>query len=107
MNTPDAITCLSALAHEARLAMFRLLVARGTMAAGDMAEALSMPSSTLSFHLKDLRAAGLISSQREGRSILYSANVSVLSDLLGHLVEDCCAGHPELCLPARGTNCNG
>lgn len=109
MNTASAITCLSALAHESRLAIFRLLVARGAVPAGELAEILGMPASTLSFHLNDLRAARLIDNQREGRNIFYTANVSVLSELLGHLVEDCCSGHPELCLsdvlePPKPTN---
>ena len=101
MKTPEAAHLLSALAHEARLSVFRLLVGQPDRPAGDLARALDMPPSTLSFHLKDLRTAGLVESRREGRQILYTANFQALTALLSFLADDCCAGKPELCLPDR------
>ncbi len=98
MKTFDAVSLLSALAHDARLSVFRLLVGRPGLSAGELAEALGMPPSTLSFHLKDLRAAGLVESRREGRQILHTANFDALTALLSFLAEDCCAGQPEMCL---------
>lgn len=78
---------LSALGHEARLAVFRLLAAAGEkgMAAGTLASALGVPPSTLSFHLKDLRTAGLVDARRDGRSIIYRANTDAVGILLRHL----------------------
>lgn len=99
MKAPDAVSLLSALAHEARLSIFRLLVSRGALPAGDIAQVLDMPPSTLSFHLKDLRMAGLVESRRNGRQVIYTANFQALTALVSFLAEDCCAGRPELCLP--------
>jgi len=101
MKTPDAVQLLSALAHETRLRVFRVLVGRPGLPAGDLARALDMPPSTLSFHLKDLRMAGLVESRRERRQVLYTANFDALTALISFLAEDCCAGHPELCLPGQ------
>lgn len=101
MKSPDAVSLLSALAHEARLSIFRLLVSRGALPAGDIAQVLDMPPSTLSFHLKDLRMAGLVESRRNGRQVIYTANFQALTALVSFLAEDCCAGQPELCLPGQ------
>lgn len=102
METTQAVRALAALAQESRLETFRLLVRAGTdgMPAGKIAEELGVPSATLSFHLKELSAAGLIGQQRKGRSIIYSLNVEAMQSLLSFLVEDCCQGQPELCEPA-------
>ena len=105
MKTPAALSMLSALSGETRLAIFRTLVARGGLAAGDLGAHLKMPASTLSFHLKDLRTAGLIKSERQGRTIIYAADVKGLGDLLAFLSQDCCGGHPELCLPDLAAAC--
>ena len=96
-----AIAALGALAQETRLDIFRLLVERGPegMAAGEIGERLKQPSPTLSFHLNQLRHAGLISSRRESRSIIYSANFSTMNGLMAYLTEKCCGGRPELCGP--------
>jgi ArsR family transcriptional regulator len=95
----SAIAALGALAQETRLDIFRLLVERGPqgMAAGDIGERLKQPSPTLSFHLNQLRYAGLISSRRESRSIIYSANFNTMNALMAYLTEKCCGGRPELC----------
>jgi ArsR family transcriptional regulator, arsenate/arsenite/antimonite-responsive transcriptional repressor len=92
---------LHALAQESRLGVFRLLVRAGPegVAAGDIARELGVAPNTLSAHLSVLANAGLIASRRESRSIIYAANYSGMSELLAFLVEDCCQGRAEVCLP--------
>lgn len=94
MLPPTAILALSALAQEHRLALFRLLVQTGPegMAAGAIAAALAIPSSSLSFHLAHLTSAGLIDQHREGRSLIYSANFEAMNGLVAFLTENCCGG---------------
>ena len=101
MLLPDAVEGLSALAHGHRLAVFRLLVRAGAegMPAGEIAREIGLRPNTLSSHLTILFHAGLVYSRRESRSIIYSANYDGMRDLLGFLVEDCCAGRPEICAP--------
>ena len=101
MRKNVAIAALGALAQGTRLDIFRLLVERGPqgMAAGEIGERLKQPSPTLSFHLNQLRHAGLISSRRESRSIIYSANFNTMNGLMAYLTEKCCGGRPELCGP--------
>ena len=70
------------------------------MAAGDVADEVGVSASNLSFHLKELQHAGLVDARREARSIIYSANYAALRGLIGFLMKDCCAGHPEICSPA-------
>ena len=103
---------LSALGHEARQAIFRLLVKSGDagVAAGEIARTLNVLPNSLSANLNVLSRAGLITSRREGRSILYSADYGAMSGMLGFLLEDCCNGAPEVCAPvsailARATSC--
>jgi DNA-binding transcriptional ArsR family regulator len=99
MKTKDAVSALFALAHEARLDIFKLLVRKGKtgMASGDLAEYFSMPPPTMSFHLKELSNAGLIDSRRESRSIIYAANYAHMQELLGFLMESCCADNGGKC----------
>ena len=87
--------------------MFRRLVAAGAsgLAAGEIGEALGVPGPTLSFHLEKLAASGLVVSTREGRSIRYALDPDAMRAFLAFLSEDCCEGHPELCLPAAATRC--
>jgi DNA-binding transcriptional ArsR family regulator len=101
MEPTAAIQALSALAHPARLEVFRLLVKAGEpgMAAGDIARATGSLPNTLSTNLNILGAAGLIASRREGRSIIYAAGYERMRDLLGFLMEDCCGGNPDICAP--------
>lgn len=86
MDTPAATTTLSALAHQARLDIFRTLLRHGELPAGELASELGIPSSTLSFHLKDLRIAGLITSRRQGRHLLYRADRDRLAELMAFLM---------------------
>ena len=99
MKTESALARLSALAHDTRLAIFRLLVRRGSdgLAAGEIAERLEVPKPTLSFHLAHLEGAGLVASTRSGRSIVYAADYAAIGDLVGFLYESCCA--EGTCLP--------
>jgi len=93
MNEKVAVIALSAIAHEGRLAIFRLLVQSvSEVAAGDIAQQLSIPSSTLSFHLKALQQAGLIVSRQEGRFLYYSPARDEFANLLAYLTDNCCGG---------------
>jgi len=99
--TDFAVTALSALAHPGRLEVFRLLVRAGPegMAAGDIARATGSLANTLSANLNLLAGAGLVSSHRQGRSIIYAAGYERMGELLAYLMEDCCGGKPEICAP--------
>jgi ArsR family transcriptional regulator len=101
MQAAAAVLSMSALAHEGRLGVFRLLVRAGPegLAAGDIARATGMLPNTLSTNLNILSGAALIASRREGRSIIYTAAYDQMRDLLAFLMEDCCAGRPEVCAP--------
>lgn len=101
MHVPAAVEALSALAHNSRLAVFRLLVRAGAdgLPAGEIAREVGARPNTLSTHLTILGHAGLIQSRREGRSVIYSANYEGMRSLLAFLVADCCAGRPEICGP--------
>ena len=94
MQSETAVAALSALANEHRLAAFRLLVQAGAegLGAGAIASALGVPNSALSFHLTHLTQAGLVTQERRGRSLIYSANYPAMNDLVGYLMENCCAG---------------
>jgi ArsR family transcriptional regulator len=101
METQTAVGALSALAHPGRLEVFRRLVQAGGdgMAAGDIARATGSLSNTLSTNLNILAAAGLVTSRRDGRSIIYAAAYDQMRELLAFLMEDCCGGKPEICAP--------
>ena len=92
MESPGAVTALAALAHESRLATFRLLVQTGPdgLAASKIAESLQIPASSLSFHLKELAHAGLVTSRQSGRFVIYAAQYDTMNALLGFLTENCC-----------------
>lgn len=94
MKVSSAVEALGALAQEHRLALFRLLVQAGDkgMPAGAIAEALDVPNSSLSFHLTQLRNAGLILQERRHRSLIYRANYAAMNALVAYLLENCCAG---------------
>lgn len=99
MDKTSAIEALGALAQESRLDIFRLLVQAGPegMAAGQIGERLGLPAATLSFHLSQLRHAGLIAFTREGRSLIYAAEYEAMNGLLAFLTENCCRGDPSAC----------
>lgn len=101
METSTAVTALAALAQDHRLQVFRLLVEAGPdgMPAGDIADSLRIPPNSLTFHFDRLRAAGLVTVRREGRSMIYAARFEVMNALIGFLSDQCCGGAPEKCLP--------
>jgi ArsR family transcriptional regulator len=105
MEELQAVRALGALAQETRLRIFRLLAKQGAagLAAGKIAAELELPAATLSFHLKELANAGLVTDRRESRSLIYSLNAAAMRELLGFLLDDCCGGQPELCGPACRT----
>lgn len=94
LRANDAIGAFGALSNEHRLAIFRLLVQAGPegMAAGDIADKLGIPASSLSFHLAHLTRAGLAEQRRESRSLIYSANFPTMNGLIAFMTENCCGG---------------
>jgi ArsR family transcriptional regulator, arsenate/arsenite/antimonite-responsive transcriptional repressor len=97
----EPVAALAALAHEQRLAIFRLLVQAGPegLPAGAIAEAMQSPASSISFHLANLTRAGMIAQRRESRSLIYAADYEGFQALIGFLLEDCCGGRPDICSP--------
>ncbi|MEX8194930.1 ArsR/SmtB family transcription factor [Comamonas guangdongensis] len=106
MKETQVIRALGALAQEARLRAFRALVVAGPegLTPTALAEQLGIAANTLSFHLKELTNAELISQERQGRNLVYRASFDAMNDLLGYLTENCCQGAP--CSPAEATSCN-
>ncbi len=104
MEKEHTIAALAALAHEHRLAVFRLLIRQGPngLAAGDIAERIGVPPSTLSHHLAQLERARLLRSWRRVRQIFYAVDLEGTRRLVAFLTEDCCQGHPEICGYAPG-----
>ena len=94
MEPDQAVTALASLAQEHRLSIFRLLVQAGKdgLAAGAIAEKLGVPPSSLSFHLAHLNRAGLISQERQSRTLIYRADYAAMNRLVAYLLENCCAG---------------
>jgi ArsR family transcriptional regulator, arsenate/arsenite/antimonite-responsive transcriptional repressor len=103
MEKTDAVAALAALAQDNRLAVFRLLVEAGPdgMPAGEIASALRLAPNTLTFHFDRLRAAGLVTVRRAGRSMIYAARFETMNALLSYLTDNCCGGAPEACMPSR------
>jgi DNA-binding transcriptional ArsR family regulator len=99
MTRERALAGLSALASETRLDLVRLLVVAGEagLPAGVVAERLGISASRLSFHLSALEQARLVTAARDGRRILYRADHAGIGGIIGYLLHDCCAGHPEVC----------
>lgn len=119
MSSPDlvddlapqdwAVDALGALAHETRLAVFRMLVKAGPdgLIAGAIAERASVPPSTMSHHLATLERAGLVSSARTSRLITYRTDYPAMRRLLGFLMQDCCQGDPQMCADLlENVSCN-
>jgi ArsR family transcriptional regulator, arsenate/arsenite/antimonite-responsive transcriptional repressor len=101
MEKTDAVAALAALAQDNRLDVFRLLVQAGPegIPAGEIAKALKLAPNTLTFHFDRLRAAGLVTVRRNGRSMIYAARFEAMNALLGFLTENCCQGAAEACAP--------
>jgi ArsR family transcriptional regulator, arsenate/arsenite/antimonite-responsive transcriptional repressor len=105
MKTPFVIAALSALAHEHRLAIYRLLVERGPegLSAGAIGERVGLLPSSLTFHLQNLQRAGLITQQRLSRQLIYAADFDAMDGLIGYLTENCCSqsdgGYATACKP--------
>lgn len=107
MDERQALIAFGAMSQETRLKIIRLLVKAGPegMAAGSIAEAAAVSASNVSFHLKELERGGLVTARRDARSIVYSADYQALSGLIRFLMEDCCAGNPDICQPALAPSC--
>jgi ArsR family transcriptional regulator len=101
MKTAAVIDALAALAHQYRLAIYRLLVEQGPrgLAAGTIGERVGLQPSSLTFHLQSLQRAGLITQQRASRQLIYSADYGVMNALVGYLTDNCCAAEPGSCCP--------
>jgi ArsR family transcriptional regulator len=102
METPTVIAALSALAHEHRLAIYRLLVERGPqgLPAGAIGERVGLLPSSLTFHLQNLQRAGLITQQRASRQLIYSADFQAMNELVGYLTKNCCSQSGSECATA-------
>jgi ArsR family transcriptional regulator len=103
MDESQALASFAALSQETRLRIVRLLVRAGRdgIAAGEIAEAMGVSPSNISFHLKELERAGMIAARRAARSIIYTADYDGLRALIQFLMKDCCASRPEICAPAK------
>jgi DNA-binding transcriptional ArsR family regulator len=103
LSEPDVVLALAALAQPLRLRVFRALVVAGPvgLTPGALSEALGAAPTTLSFHLKELAHAQLISQERDGRHLIYRADFTRMNGLLGYLTEHCCQGQPCCGAPAR------
>jgi DNA-binding transcriptional ArsR family regulator len=105
MEQNEVVRSLAALAQPLRLRVFRSLVVAGPegLTPGALVEALEVPATSLSFHLKELAHAGLVSQERQGRNLIYRAAFDQMNALLGYLTENCC--HGEACLVEGGASC--
>ena len=105
MDTKNAIAALAALAQESRLAVFRLLVEVGPagLAASKISEQIGVPPSSLSFHMKELAHADLVTSRQDGRFVIYAANFDQMNALMAFLSNNCCGGNP--CTPVCQVGC--
>jgi ArsR family transcriptional regulator, arsenate/arsenite/antimonite-responsive transcriptional repressor len=108
MDASQAIVGLGALAHDTRLAAFRLLVQRGPdgLPAGVIVQSLGLPPSSLTFHLQQLLHAGLITQRRVSRQIIYATDFSTMNSLMSYLTENCCGG-TAACSPVRDPSVAG
>ena len=100
MKTTDAVKLFASLAQETRLSVLRLLVEAGPdgLPAGTLSDRLQMAHNTMSFHLRQLKSAGLIQSHKQGRSVIYAANFNRITSLVDFLVKDCCASSGTTCI---------
>ncbi len=107
MDERQALFAFGALSHETRLRILRLLVIAGPdgIAAGSIADRVEVSASNVSSHLKELERAGLVQARRDSSSIVYTAAFDALTALIRFLLEDCCSGRPEICMPAIAAPC--
>jgi ArsR family transcriptional regulator, arsenate/arsenite/antimonite-responsive transcriptional repressor len=105
MEIKSAVTALAALAQETRLSIYRLLVEAGPdgISAGRLGETLKVPAATLSFHLKELSRAGLVSSRQDRQFIYYAVDFERMAELMTFLTQNCCKGMPQACLSVLET----
>jgi ArsR family transcriptional regulator len=105
MDITCAVNALEALAHETRLSVFRLLVQAGPtgLTAGAIADHLDARQNTMSSHLAKLHRAGIVTSERDGRHIIYRADFDAVSGLIVYLMEDCCGGNAKVCKPVAAS----
>ena len=101
MKAENAVAALGAIAHDHRLAVYRMLVKRGPagLPAGEIAARLELPPSSLTFHLQQLLRAGLVTQRRLGRQLIYAADYTAMNGLVAYLTENCCGGN-AICVPA-------
>jgi len=106
METKQATTIFEALSSDVRLSLFRLLVkyAPEGLVAGEIAKHLNVTNTNLSFHLKELLHAGLITMEKEGRFLRYRANIPAMLDVIAYLTAECCSGHPDQCRNYRAAS---
>ena len=106
MEENDVVRALAALAQPVRLRVFRSLVVAGPegLTPGALTEALDVPATSLSFHLKELTHSGLVSQERQGRNLVDRAAFQAMNDLLAYMTENCCQG--SACLTSQATSCN-
>ena len=106
METRQATAIFEALSADVRLDLFRLLVkyAPGGLVAGEIAKRLNVTNTNLSFHLKELLYAGLVTMEKEGRFLRYRANIPAMLDTIAYLTEECCSGHPDQCRGYRAAS---
>src|SRR6476619_2026762 len=108
MNAGQAVTALTAIAHQYRMSVYRMLVEAGPtgLSAGTIAARLRLAPSSLSFPLQHLNRAGLVTQERNSRQLIYAADFAVMNELVGYLTENCCAGSAgeceTRCEPVRG-----
>ncbi len=107
MNESQVITALAALSQETRLRILRYLVTKGATgaSAGEVGHAVDASSSRSSFHLSALSRAGLITSMRKSRNIIYRVDFGVVGAMIGYLVKDCCKSHTEVIACCTGVDC--
>jgi len=108
MDIQDATVLFDALSQETRLKVFRLLVKAGStgMPAGLLSEMLGTPHNTMSFHLQQLSHAGMVTSRKEGRSVIYTANSARMQELIGFLVADCCSADMAKIREDKASGCS-
>lgn len=106
MKTSNAVSLFESLSSGIRLDIYRLLVRYGTegLVAGQIATAIDIPPTNLSFHLKDMTMSGLLTVEQEGRFQRYRANIPLMLELIAYLTEECCAGNPEQCASLRSAS---